>query len=56
MHGLRSDALIGINFMDQYPRLIDTGLKVVAAGGEALPFRIVDWDKHIDRQNRKPVD
>ena len=56
MQGLRSDALIGIAFMDQYPTVIDTGLKMVAAGGEALPIRLVDWDKRIDRQNRKPVD
>ena len=28
--GLRSDALIGLDFMDQYPTVIDKGLKLVA--------------------------
>jgi hypothetical protein len=55
IHGLRSDALIGLDFMDQYPTVIDTGLKMVAVDGESVPIRMVDWDKHIDRQNRKPI-
>ena len=54
--GLRSDALIGLDFMDQYPTVIDTGLKLVAVDGESVPIRLVDWNQRLERQQRRPID
>ena len=54
--GLRSDALSGLDFMDQYPTVIDTGLKLVAVDGESVPIRLIDWDQRLDRQQRRPID
>ena len=56
IHGLRSDALIGLDFMDQRPTVIDTGLKMVAVDAESVPVRMDEWNESMDRHHRKPID
>ena len=56
IHGLGSDALIGLDFMDQHPTAIDTGLKMVAVDAESVPVRMDEWNESMDRHHRKPID
>ena len=53
--GLRSDVLLGLDFMDKYPTVIDTGRRLVAVQWEAIPIRMMDWDQSGARRQRRPV-
>ena len=53
--GLRSDVLLGLDFMDVYPTIIDTGRRLVAVQGEAIPIKMMDWDQTHRERQRRPV-